>query len=213
MKVDLAGVVVLDDEHARAEVRLDAMIDGAGQRGMVGVVKNGRVGQCRFVALRIEVTERLDCGGWLAVSLTRRVAEWGPWQDLSAGAESVLRATIDKATADLSFHDAWFTSFHQVNAIHLYDEAGKAMRQAEWERTWWARSHVIASMMQAGQITAELPDDRDMRVQCPTTRRSTYTTERVGVLLLLRRFDTSELVGYLTRDGRVAPVMRELVHS
>jgi hypothetical protein len=206
VKLDLGPSVQLDEPHVMPQIQLEAFIDERGQRSLAGHLRRaGRVGKCLFLELRVSVVERLDCGGWLAVSVDRRVKQGGPWLSLTPAAEFELRDAVDKATASISFHDAWFTSFHQVNAVRLYEQAGQAMAVAAWERAWWARSHVIAAMMVDGKVTAELVDDRELRVECPSRRRDNLHSERERALLALRRFDTSELVGYFTSSGRIAP--------
>lgn len=207
MRLDLAPVVELLEPGDPA-VQLDGYIDPRGQRSMVGVLRQaGTVGRAAFAELRIEVKERLDSGGWLQVTVQRRDGKYSEWRDLSAAAETTLREHIDKATEHVSFHEAWFASWHRLAGIAATEEAERMRAVSAWEQRWWGRAHVIAGMMVNGRVTAELVDDPELRVLCPSSSRQVrgLPDSRLA-LVALRRFDTMELLGYLVDDGRISPV-------
>lgn len=209
MKLDLAPAVELL-EPGEPTVQLEAFIDHRGQRSMFGVLRRpGKIGRCSFGELRIEVTERLDAGGWVQVVARRRddSDRVGEWKNLTGAAEEALRVRIDEATSDVKFHDAWFASWYQTAGTAAAERAERMRAVSAWEARWWGRAHVIAGMMVNGRVTAELVDDPELRALCPGTARTCEgLPEHRRALVALRRFDTMELLGYLVEDGRISPV-------
>ncbi len=209
MIVDLSPVVALED--GAPSVELHASLGSKGERILSGrLVGPGTALRCQFNELRVEVTERFDGGVHYRVLVTRRGdVQYGPWVTLTSLAEQAVEDQVYKVLAGADFHDEWWASYHKLNGQHAAGVAYEHLAVARWERAWWGRVAVIALAMHDGRVTAELmaPDD-ELVCTCPSTRRGEYGPDRVPALLALRRADSDELLGWLTRDGRICPTGR-----